>query len=152
MRRISDRLVFAASLALGLAAVVTAAPASTDILLPTQPEATGFRKSNHFEDVTAYIRELQSRSDKLRVEILLQTAEGRKVPLVVLGDPLPESPAAALADARPVVFLQGNIHAGEVEGKDSLLMLMRDMLLGDKRELLRRNIYLVVPIFNADSN
>lgn len=152
MRRISDRLVFAASLALGLAAVVTAAPASTDILLPTQPEATGFRKSNHFEDVTAYIRELQSRSDKLRVEILLHTAEGREVPLVVMGDPLPESPAAALADARPVVFLQGNIHAGEVEGKDSLLMLMRDMLFGDKRELLRRNIYLVVPIFNADSN
>jgi len=147
-----DRLILPVCLTLWLVAPAAAAPQSSGIALPTQPEATGFRKSNHFDDVIAYIRELQARSDKLRVETLLRTAEGREVPLVVMGDPLPDSPAAAQADARPIVFLQGNIHAGEVEGKDSLLMLMRDMLLGDKRELLRRNIYLVVPIFNADSN
>ncbi|MCP4452805.1 MAG: M14 family metallopeptidase, partial [Planctomycetes bacterium] len=45
-----------------------------------------------------------------------------------------------------------NIHAGEVEGKEAVQMLARDMLLGDKQTFLEGLIVLITPIFNSDGN
>ena len=53
---------------------------------------------------------------------------------------------------KPVIYVQGNIHAGEVEGKETVMMLMRDILLGDKKYLLDNQIILFTPIYNTDSN
>ena len=50
-----------------------------------------------------------------------------------------------------MVYLQGNIHAGEVEGKEALLILLRD-LAGERRDLLQKLVVLVVPDYNADGN
>ena len=44
----------------------------------------------------------------------------------------------------------GNIHAGEVDGKEGLLMLMRDLALAKDRPLLKHLVLLFVPNFNAD--
>jgi hypothetical protein len=44
----------------------------------------------------------------------------------------------------------GNIHAGEVDGKEALLMLMRDLALAKDRTLLNHLVLLFVPNFNAD--
>jgi murein tripeptide amidase MpaA len=48
--------------------------------------------------------------------------------------------------------VQGNIHAGEVEGKEVTMMLMRDILLGKKSYLLDNQVILIVPIYNTDGN
>lgn len=129
--------------------VLAASPAGKIL---TRPEQTGYRETSSFADVLAFIRELQQQSDKLRVETIIHTVEGRDVPMVLAADPLPSSPAEAQRDPRPIVYIQANIHAGEVEGKEALLMLLRDMLTGSRQELLKKNIYLLVPIFNADGN
>jgi hypothetical protein len=47
--------------------------------------------------------------------------------------------------------VRGNIHAGEVEGKDALLALVRD-LLGQRRNVLDSVVLIAVPIYNADGN
>jgi hypothetical protein len=61
-------------------------------------------------------------------------------------------PAEARRSGKPVVYLQGNIHAGEVEGKEAAQMLLRDLTVGPLARLLDSLVLLVVPIYNADGN
>jgi hypothetical protein len=70
----------------------------------------------------------------------------------VAGRPLPFSPGQAHRSGKPIVYLQANIHGGEVEGKEAAQMLLRDLTRGSLRPLLDSLILLVVPIFNADGN
>jgi hypothetical protein len=118
----------------------------------TVAESSGFEATSRHEDVMAFIAELQRGSSKIRVERLCTSAEGRAVPLIVIGDPLPSSPADLRWDDRAVVYFQANIHAGEVEGKEALLMLARDLLQGETTNYLDRLVVLLAPIFNADGN
>ena len=61
---------------------------------------------------------------------------------MVISDPKVTTPAAARKLGRPLVFVQANIHAGEVEGKEAILMLARRLVSGDLKPLTRQ---LVVP-------
>ncbi len=118
----------------------------------TVAESSGFTATSRHADVLAFVRELQRQSPYVRVETLATSAEGRMVPMLVVGRPVPASPADLRGDDRAVVYLQANIHAGEVEGKDAMLMLVRDILQGRTPNYLDRLVLLVVPIFNTDGN
>jgi hypothetical protein len=59
---------------------------------------------------------------------------------------------ALLRDKRTVIYIQANIHAGEVEGKEASLMLARDIILKEKPPFLDKLVILIAPIFNADGN
>jgi hypothetical protein len=119
----------------------------------TTAERSGFAETSRHADVLAFIAELQRLSPRVRVERLATTAEGRELPMLVLGDPVPASPADLRGDPRAVVYFQANIHAGEVEGKDAALMLARDIVLGrTTTNYLDRLVILIVPNFNPDGN
>jgi hypothetical protein len=60
--------------------------------------------------------------------------------------------ADAHRSGKPILYLQANIHGGEVEGKEAAQLLLRDLTLGTLRPLLDRIVLLVVPIYNADGN
>ena len=49
---------------------------------------------------------------------------------MVISDPKVTTPEAARKLGRPIVFVQANIHAGEVEGKEAILMLARRLVVG----------------------
>jgi hypothetical protein len=72
--------------------------------------------------------------------------------MAVLANPMIANADQAKASGKPVVYIQANIHAGEVEGKEVAMMLMRDILLGDKMDLLQNQIIIFVPIYNVDGN
>ena len=63
-----------------------------------------------------------------------------------------QGPADAQASGRVVVWLQANIHAREVEGKEAAQMILRDLAFGPLRPLLDSVVILVVPIYNPDGN
>ena len=118
----------------------------------TVAESSDYTATMRYDEVLDFIESLQRRSDRIRVETLCTSTEGRDVPLVILGDPAPSTPLQLKHDERLVVYIQANIHAGEVEGKEASLMLARDMLLADDPEYLDRLVVLIAPIFNADGN
>ena len=126
-----------------------AAPASGP---RTTAEASDYAATSTCADVAAFIRDLQKLSPLVRVETIAVSTEGRDIPLLVVGQPVPRDPLALRYDKRIVVYVQANIHAGEVEGKESALMLVRDILLDPKRPYLDRLVLLVAPVFNADGN
>ena len=118
----------------------------------TAAEATDYAATSTCAEVMGFIRDLQKLSPLVRVETLAVSTEGRAVPLLVIGKPAPRDPLALRYDKRIVVYVQANIHAGEVEGKESALMLARDIVLDPKTPYLDRIVLLVAPIFNADGN
>ena len=50
------------------------------------------------------------------------------------------------------VYMQGNIHAGEVEGKESAQILLRELAEGKHADWLKTMVLLIAPIYNADGN
>ena len=116
----------------------------------TVPERTNYTATSRLEDVRAFFTALAAANpDRVVVTTLGRSAEGRSIPLVILGDPAPAAPQDA---RRPAILLVGNIHAGEVEGKEALQMLARDLLAKDRQDILKRFTLLLVPVFNADGN
>lgn len=118
----------------------------------TRAELTEYKATSRHDDVLAFIQALQKQSSLIRIENLAQSTEGRPIPLMIIGQPVPTSPQELRFDPRLVVYIQANIHAGEVEGKEAALMLARHILAADKPPYLDRLIILIAPNFNPDGN
>jgi hypothetical protein len=118
----------------------------------TRPERTGFRETSSYADVMAFLDSLQLVTREIRVATLATSPEGRPIPYVIAARPLVTAPAEAHRTGKPILYLQANIHAGEVEGKEALQMLLRDLTTGPLRGLLDNLVILAVPIYNTDGN
>lgn len=115
-------------------------------------EASRYTHTSTHAEVVAYLDTLAARGAPIRTGLLATSVEGRAIPYVIASRPLVEDPVAAHRTGKPVVLLQGNIHGGEVEGKEALQELLRDLSFGPLRGLLDSLIVLVVPIYNTDGN
>lgn len=120
--------------------------------LLTTPERTAFEQTTSSEEVNTFIDALKLASPLVHTEDLFTSDKGRLVQLVVLASPKVSTPAAAAASGKTVVYFQGNIHGGEVEGKEALLVLLREMTLGKQQHLLDSLIVVVCPNYNPDGN
>ncbi len=118
----------------------------------TRPERTGGRETSSYADVINFLDSLVRAGASLRVGVLGTSPEGRPIPYVVAARPLPDGPGDAHRSGKPIVYVQGNIHSGEVEGKEAAQMLLRDLTRGPLARLLDSVIVLVVPIYNTDGN
>jgi hypothetical protein len=134
-----------------IGAVAVAQQAITEDLILT-PEKSAFVKTSTYSDVISFLNALKSKSENLSVISMGKSMEGKDIPVAILAKPAIRSSAEAKASGKLVVYVQGNIHAGEVEGKEAVMMLMRDILIGDKIGLLENQIILFAPIYNTDSN
>ena len=118
----------------------------------TVAESSHFTETSRYADVISFIKELQRQSPLIRVETLCVSTEGRVVPLLIIGNPCPSSPLDLRYDKRATIYIQANIHAGEVEGKEASLMLARDIVSKESPSYLDELVILLAPIFNADGN
>ncbi len=123
---------------------------SEDLILT--PEKSNFVKTSTYAEVMAFLKAIESKSDEVYLTSMGKSLEGKDIPVAVLARPKVTSVAEAKASGKLIIYMQGNIHAGEVEGKESVMMLMRDILLGNKKYLLDNQIILFAPIYNTDSN
>lgn len=120
--------------------------------LLTVAEKSNYESTSRHEDVLAFIAQLKNLSKNIRVENIAKTVEGKDIPLLIVGNPLPMSPKDLVNDKRVVVYIQANIHSGEVEGKEAVQMYLRDLLKNKNPEILKDVVLLVVPNLNADGN
>src|SRR5688500_6128503 len=95
----------------------------------TRAERTGYRETSRYDDVLAFLDSLRALGAPIRVDTMGRSAAGRAIPYAIASRPLVRTAAEARQLGGPVVFVQGNIHGGEVEGKEALLALLRDLAL-----------------------
>ncbi len=117
----------------------------------TRAERSRYLETSRYADVMAFIDSLKGRPD-LAFGSIGKTNEGREIPYVIASRPRVSTPADAKRLSRPIVYVQGNIHAGEVEGKEALLALLRDLTSSPKLNVLDSVVLIAVPIYNADGN
>ena len=111
-----------------------------------------YLETSHYDDVIAFIDSLRKINAPISVGSIGTTNENRTIPYVIASRPLVTTPEEARALNRPIVYVQGNIHAGEVEGKEALQAMLRDLVFQSRKNVLDSIVLIVVPIYNADGN
>ncbi|MEO1130030.1 MAG: M14 family metallopeptidase [Planctomycetota bacterium] len=133
-----------------LCAVVDAQEPAVPLL--TAAERSNYTQTMTSDEVRAFLDALREQTDLVTISSIGTTTEGRDIPLAIIADPPVSDPRVARGTGKLVVLLIGNIHAGEVCGKEALLMLARDLTLGDVRPLLNDLVICIIPNYNPDGN
>jgi Zinc carboxypeptidase len=118
----------------------------------TRAERTNYLETSHYDDVVAFLDSLKRLNAPLAFGSIGRTSESREIPYVIASRPLVHTPAEARATGKLIVYVQGNIHAGEVEGKEALQALVRDLTFASNANVLDSIVLIAVPIYNADGN
>jgi hypothetical protein len=140
-------------LALLLAVTASLAPAQQEPPR-TVAEASGWTKTATHDEVLAFVRGLDGLPHGRRLcrTSMGASTEGRDLALVIAAEPRCEDAAAVLASRKLRVLGVANIHAGEVEGKEAVQILLREIAGGEHADLLEDAVLLFVPDFNPDGN
>ncbi len=118
----------------------------------TPAEVSNYRTTPDYDATMAYLRRVAAAAPgQVRIEPFGKTGDGRELDLVIASRDGVFDPAALHAAHRPVVLVQNAIHAGEMDGKDASMALLRDMVITKTEvKLLDRAVFVFIPIYNAD--
>lgn len=120
--------------------------------LKTKAEATDYAETSSHADVLAFCDELAKLSPRVKRTSFGKSHDGKELPLLILAEPPVATPAEAARSGKLVVLVWGNIHAGEVDGKEALLMIAREIATAKETPLLKDLVLLIAPNLNADGN
>ncbi|MFP2905518.1 M14 family zinc carboxypeptidase [Pyxidicoccus sp. 3LFB2] len=122
--------------------------------LTTVSEQSGWKRTGRYVEVETLCRAFpKAYPGKARCDTLGTTPEGRPLLALVASADGTLTPAAAAKKGRPVVFFQGGIHAGEIDGKDAGFWLLRELLSGSAQPGVLKGVTAVfVPVFNVDGH
>lgn len=120
----------------------------------TPAEVSCYRTTPDYPDTMAYLHKVADTAPRqVRIEPFGTTGEGRELDIVIVSRDGVFDPAALHAMRRPIVLVQNSIHAGEMDGKDACLALLRDMVVTKtKAGLLDRAVFVFIPMYNADGH
>jgi hypothetical protein len=119
----------------------------------TRAEQTNYAETSRHSDVVAFCDELAQKSPLVHRTSIGESGEGQDIVALVLSDRKAFTPELARRQKKPIVMIEANIHAGEVEGKEEVLALCRDLALGVRgKGILEKICLVVVPDFNPDGN
>src|SRR5215467_3613188 len=136
------RTLALASLILAAAPLFQAQQSKADWLTPA--EKSGYQTTPDYAETMAYLRRIASAApNQTKIEKFGETGEGRELDIVIASKDGVFDPAAIHAAHRPIVLVQNSIHAGEMDGKDSCLALLRDMVIIKTQQKLLDNAVFV---------
>ncbi|HEV8334032.1 MAG TPA: M14 family zinc carboxypeptidase [Steroidobacteraceae bacterium] len=122
--------------------------------LRTIAEQSGNQRTGRYDEVERLCPAYQQTWPKqVRCFEFGRTPEGRPMlALVASADGVLDAAAAHRAQ-RPIVLMQGGIHAGEIDGKDAGFFALREMLDGTAASgALAATTFVFVPVFNVDGH
>jgi hypothetical protein len=139
----------AAKEAAALAASTKASP--PDLL--TTGEKSDWNLTGPYSEAVEISHKLEKASNQVKVLNIGTTPEGRTMIALVVSKDHAFTPEAAARTNKAVILIQSGIHAGEIEGKDTVLMLVRDMTVTKKYAAwLDKAIFVIIPVFNVDGH
>lgn len=149
--------IFAGAVALIILAQVAALSQSTSPAVPTSwqthAERTDYHETPTLDETVSFARRLAAASPWISLKTFGVSGEGRALTLVVAAQGGTHTPASARRAGKAVVLVQACIHAGETDGKDAGLALLRDIAVTKTRTaLLDHLVLLFVPVYNADGH
>ena len=150
----SHSILVGALTLLGLQSATAAPPASAHPTLRTVAEQSGNLRTGRYDEVERLCSAYQQTWPKqVRCFEFGRTPESRPMlALVAAADGVLDAAAAHRAQ-RPIVLMQGGIHAGESDGKDAGFYALREMLDGAAAKgALAATTFVFVPVLNVDGH
>lgn len=120
------------------------------------PPQTGFEQRNgaswttHEEELT-FLAEVDARSDRVAIDVIGETALGRPLQLVKVGQPAPHSLESS--QSQPTTLIVCTQHGNEPAGREACLKTIRDMAFTTDPVLLQQlasQTFLFIPTANPD--
>lgn len=119
----------------------------------TDYERSGFLRSPDYRDSLRYFRRFTAHTSKARMVRIGTSPQGRSIECLIVAKDGHFTPGSARKHKKAVVLIQNGIHAGEIEGKDACMLLLRDILInGSQAGLLDQIVLLVIPVLNVDGH
>ena len=120
----------------------------------TPAEQSNYRTTPDYAATMAYLQRIAAaKPQQVRIEPFGKSGEGRELDIVIASNDGVFDPDKLHAAKRPIVLVQNAIHAGEMDGKDSCLALLRDMVItGKDAALLDHAVFIFIPRYNADGH
>jgi zinc carboxypeptidase len=119
----------------------------------TYAEKTDYRETPRYDATIEYAKRLDQASPLIKFQIFGKSGQGRDLPLLIAAEGETFTPEAAKRAGKAIVLIQACIHAGEPDGKDAGLALLRDIAITKTRPgLLKHVVVLFIPIYNADGH
>jgi hypothetical protein len=100
-----------------------------------------------YADTRDWFDRLDAASDLIRIEQFGTSPEGRPIYAVIAS-----KDGAEFDPSKPVLLAQAGIHPGEIDGKDAGMMLLRDIAIYGRDELLDRVNLILIPILSVDGH
>jgi hypothetical protein len=127
---------------------------STKVAQRLEAEISKFQRTGSYAEVDAMCQTLaKSHPDAVRCFSMGRSAEGRPIWVIAVSRSGALTPAHAKRLGIPVSLAIAGTHAGEIDGKDAGLMLIRDWLeKPPASDPLRHQVFLFVPVFNVDGH
>src|SRR5271170_4132824 len=147
-----NRTLALASLILAAAPLLPAQQSKSEWLTPA--EKANYQTTPDYAETMAYLHRVASTApNQVKIEKIGTTGEGRELDIVIASKDGVFDPTAIHASHRPIVLVQNSIHAGEMDGKDSCLALLRDIVITKTQAALLDNaVFVFIPMYNADGH
>jgi murein tripeptide amidase MpaA len=138
--------------AAGRVLAAEAVPARGDWTTPS--EASQYRTTPRYDETIAWLRRLAAAAPRqVKLEAFGKSGQGRDLWAVVVSRDGVFDPAAVRGASRPVVLIQNAIHAGEMDGKDASLALLREIVITKSlARLIEPAVLVVIPVYNVDGH
>jgi len=118
----------------------------------TPTEKSNFVSTPNYAETVRWFKKLTDASPLLTLVSIGQSAEGRDIFMIIASAEKNKTAEALKKSGKPLVLAQAGIHAGEIDGKDAGMMLLRDIAFGGKKHLLDEVNFLFIPILNVDGH
>src|SRR4030095_6289658 len=119
----------------------------------THAERTNYRETPRYAETIEYSKRLDQASPLIKFQSFGKSGEGRELPLLIATEGGTFTPELARHAGKAVILIQACIHAGEPDGKDAGLALLRDIAITKTQPgLLKNLVVLFIPIYNTDGH
>ncbi len=120
----------------------------------TPAEISDYRTTPDYAETVAYLERIAAAAPtQVRIEDFGKTGEGRNLKIVIASKDGVFEPGTIHASGRSILLVQNSIHAGEMDGKDSCLALLRDIVITKTQSaLLDHVVFVFIPVYNIDGH
>lgn len=118
----------------------------------TPTERSAFVTTPGYNETISWFKKLAAASPLISMVSIGKSPEGRDIFMMIASTENTVTAVALKKSGKPLLLVQAGIHAGEIDGKDAGMMLLRDMAFGGKKNLLQNVNLLFIPILNVDGH
>lgn len=117
----------------------------------TPTELSDFTTTPSYAETMAWLSKLCDATKTMKMISIGKSANYRDINMIIASNETFDK-GELNASQKPLLLIQAGIHAGEIDGKDAGMMLLRDIAFGTKKNLLLNCNILFIPILNVDGH